>query len=150
MKKNMVQIVEVVCGVLLMLAPFHLFKVCTAVMDNGMHMGCFYSGKLVVGMGALIVVCGVVMMVKSCKTLHYVLQGIVLVASLACYVLPHRMIEVGHMMEDGWQIGLCGHEEMACNVVFMPFVTKMVVVLVVVSLLGCVFMSLQDQGACKK
>lgn len=144
MKKYINQIIEAVCGILLMLAPFQLFKVCTKCMPNGNPMGCYYSGKLVVWLGLLITLAAIYMIKNQSKAVHLSSQIIIFVSALMCYLLPKRIIEVGHMKQDGWQIGLCHDPSMACNHTFMPFVTKIVLVLLVVSLVEFILKTLSE------
>lgn len=144
MKKYIVQIIEGICGILLAFTPFTLFPVCTKLMKNGGHMACYYSGKLIVAMGIVIAVCSVWMMLKPSKKTSLIGHLIIFVASFACYALPHRLIGVGNMQQDGWMIGLCKDPMMQCNHTTMPSVHIIVGIVCTISLLAFVMATLKE------
>lgn len=133
-KKDGFHMIHLVLGIALALTPFVSFPVCTKLMKNGKPMPCYYSGQLIVAIGigiAIFALLGWLLKKKWVSTIVYVIS---LLAAALAYMIPKRIIEVGHMEIDGWQCGLCKSPDMSCNVQTMPAVTVLVLLLI----LSCV------------
>lgn len=133
-KNNLFHFMNSILGLILALTPFVLFPVCNKLMKNGKPMPCHYSGLLIVGMGLVIVIVSVLAIWLKKKWLDTVAYLISLVAAVLSYMIPKRIIEVGHMKVDGWQCGLCKSPTMSCQTQTMPAVSWLVGLLV----LSCV------------
>lgn len=120
------------------LSPFHLFPVCTELMANGRHMSCYYSAWLIVGIAVAIGIISLATIRWNNKIGKNISYLIILGLAILGYALPKRMIAVGHMKLQGWQIGLCMSPDMACQRTTMPAVTILLLVIGLLAIEGLV------------
>lgn len=102
-------LVVLVLGVILALASFVLFPICSKLMANGGHMKCWYSGIFVTVMGGVVVLSSLISLTGRLLPLWYIVSG---AAALLCWLVPRGIVKVAG---DGWACGLCGNPEMACH-----------------------------------
>lgn len=121
--------VILILAVVLALSPFHLFPVCTHLMANGKPMSCYYSAWFLIGAAAAIGLFSLAMFLIEKKLWRNI--GFIAILALAVlgYIVPNRMIEIGHMKLQGWQIGLCMSPDMACRTTTMPAVTVLLMLI---------------------
>lgn len=143
-KNKIISIVTILVAVVLALSPFHLFPVCQHLMKNGRHMSCYYSAWFFIGTAIVIILLSVVNLLAKKKWISYLCHGLVFVVAVLGYLVPHRMIEVGHMKLQGWQIGFCASPEMACQTGTMPAVNIILILLGVLSIAGLSLLLLTD------
>lgn len=119
-------------------SPFHLFPVCTQLMANGRHMSCYYSAWLIVGIAVAIGIISLATIRWNNKIGKNISYLIILGLAILGYALPKRMIAVGHMKLQGWQIGLCMSPDMPCQSTTMPAVTVLLLVIGLLAIEGLV------------
>lgn len=131
-------ILNLLLGAALALTPFVLFPVC-GPMPDGKHMMCHYSGILITGMGALIVVLSLLALWGHRKRRIAPLSGVLsIAAALLCYLAPMRILVIGDKAGLGWECGLCKAADMACRTATMPAVIVLVSALVLVNVVALI------------
>lgn len=144
---NVVHALLALLGVIIILTPFWLFPVCKELMKNGRHMSCYYSGWLIVGVGIVITVLNVVAIFLNKRGLSLIAFLVSMIAAIMAYVIPHRMIAVGHMKMDGWQIGYCDPTKpMGCAQNTVPAMNVMIPIVIVLAVVGMILLFLVKES----
>lgn len=144
-KGSIFEILNIIGGAILVMSPFWLFPVCNVLMPNGKPMMCHYSGIYIVIIGIIIIAINLISLFvgkKLYKYFNYITTS-VLVAS--CYLVPTRVIEVGHKQINGWQCGLCKPAQMSCNSTLMPAISVIVPVMIFISIGGLIYLFLKKE-----
>lgn len=145
LKKRAIPTILFILAIILALSPFHLFPVCTHLMKNGKHMSCYYSAWFLIGMAVLMAIFSLIALFLSRHLWISVSYAAILILAILGYVVPNRMIAIGHMKIQGWQIGLCMAPDMACRTTTLPAVTVILVLMGVLSIVGLILNFLTEK-----
>ncbi|AYV95124.1 hypothetical protein A2U10_09975 [Fusobacterium necrophorum subsp. funduliforme] len=114
MKKNIFEKLGILLSILLLLIPKWIAPICPGMKEDGTHMGCFYSGNLVMKIAVMIMILCILMIVLSkYKYLRLLGSALVIVLSAFSYLIPHGMTHMHNEM--GKPYGFCKMESMACR-----------------------------------
>ncbi len=120
-KDNFISVLLLIMGVILALTPWHLFKICCAASPNGIAntpmgfpMKCYYSGKLFVASGIILVFFALLSIIINRKGMNLLTSILAIVIAASNYLIPMGIIKVGDMAVKHWQIGFCGMDTMSC------------------------------------
>lgn len=117
-------------GLVLALSPIALWPVCSKVSADGGHMSCWYMGVFIVVLG--VVVCAVALGCVASRSLW--LRALSWFLSVAVVIVLH-LVSTGSLRiaGDGWAVGLCGSDAMACRAIMLPHVTWITIILCLAS-----------------
>ena len=104
-------------GLLLALTPFVLWPVCDRLTPDGGHMACYYSGLMAVCLGASVVALDALYVLSRSRAARLVSCVVALVVPALMHALAIGALRISG---DGWAIGLCGMDTMACRAVTVP------------------------------
>ncbi len=131
---RIITVVLVILGVVVALAPHFIFPICSKLRPDGTPMSCYYTAKLVIPLGALLVAVNIFAFLKQKKAIYYLSALVSLVVGFVGYALPNRIIAVGNMKTMGWQIGYCMKEMMQCNHTIKPAFNMIMPLIMVISI----------------
>ncbi len=123
MKRKIKQIFSAVLallGIIYILTPYQLFPVCNIPAPDGTPMKCAYTAKLIIAMGAMILIVNAIALLKRKKIYYNIAYTITLIAAFINYALPKQLIKVGNKKTIGWEIGLCAKADHGCNLHTLP------------------------------
>lgn len=121
MKNKIIDIIQLIVGFLIMLAPKYIAPVCPYDASSGEKpMKCFHMGNAVTTIGmALVVILVINILIKNDAIKLGIQIGIALLSGSAIYV-------------SKWGIGGCMHAHMSCQMKTIP----------TVMILGCIMIAL--------
>ncbi len=119
LKAKILSILLLITGIILALTPYQLFKICVAVDPSarnpfGGHMKCYYSAKLFIWTGILLIVFSLLTIIFNKKWLIVITSFVAMAVAIFDYMLPMGIIKVGNVKQLGWEIGMCSSPDMAC------------------------------------
>jgi hypothetical protein len=125
-KKYISGIVFFLLGLLVVLGPRYLFKVCTP--DESGFPLCHWSAQAEIGVGALISALGIGLVICEDRKIRFGLVIGILLSSIVVLCIPHILI------------GGCEMPSMACRKTAFPCITLIGVILMIYSVINAVFL----------
>ncbi len=123
----------VVLGAIVIFAPNYLFPMCTKLRPDGTPMSCYYTARLIMPLGMVLVATNIFAFMKRKKKVYYLSALVSLIVGFVGYALPNRIIPVGNMKTMGWQIGYCMKEMMQCNHTLKPALNMIMPLVMLIS-----------------
>ncbi|EFS20937.1 hypothetical protein FSBG_00434 [Fusobacterium gonidiaformans 3-1-5R] len=115
MKKNIFEKLGILLSIILLLIPKWIAPVCPGLKEDGGHMGCYYSGNLVMKIAVvMIILCILMIVLAKYKYVKLLGSAIIIALSAFSYLIPHGMTHMHN--EIGKPYGFCKMETMACRV----------------------------------
>lgn len=113
-KQNILSILIAFFGLLLVFTPWQLFKICAAVNPSaksptGGHMACYYTGKLLVYSGIVLIFFSVLSILTGRRTLKVFLGILTMLIAALDYLLPMKFLQTEIL-----PAGFCGMPNMSC------------------------------------
>lgn len=116
MKKNLIELISLLLSVVLFLVPKYIAPVCMPNPD-GTHMGCFYSGNLIMKFSVFLFIINLSMILSSRyffgKFIKIIGSIANIVISALVYMVPHGIVHMEN--EIGKPYGICHMHTMECH-----------------------------------
>ncbi len=138
-KKNIFNLINIILALVLVLTPNVLFPICSGLNPMGKPMKCYYSAKAILIIAVLMVLVSVLALIISKKGFNYIAYILVIAGASLSYMIPKRIIEIGHKEIDGWECGLCAKPDMSCLHTTLPALTVILIIFILVNIAGLAF-----------
>lgn len=138
-RKNIFNIINIVLSLVLLLTPKVLFPVCSGLNPMGKPMKCYYSAKAILIISIIMIIISVVALLLNKKAFNYIAYILIIVGASLSYMIPKRIIEIGHKEIDGWECGLCSMPNMSCLHTTLPALTVILIIFILVNIAGLTF-----------
>ncbi len=138
-KKNIFNIINIVLSLVLLLTPNVLFPICSGLNPMGKPMKCYYSGKAILIIAIVMLIVSVLAVLINKKVFNYLAYIVVTVGASLSYMIPKRIIEIGHKELNGWECGLCSKPDMSCLSTTLPAITVILVIFILINLVALSF-----------
>lgn len=113
-KSNVLTLLILIAGIVTVLTPWHLFKICGAVNPMAKHMKCYYTGKLVLVTGIVIVVLSLLCVLFNRRSWKMMTGFLTMLLAGADYLLTNEIVKPGQFGQGEHKIGFCMMENMSC------------------------------------
>ncbi|MDO4772640.1 MAG: DUF4418 family protein [Bacillota bacterium] len=113
-KSNILTLLILIIGAVTALTPWHLFKVCGAVNPMAKHMKCYYTGKLVLVTGIVIVILSLLCIIFNRRSWKLMTGFLTMLLAAANYLLSNEIVKLGDFGFGEHKIGFCMMENMSC------------------------------------